>query len=123
MMHVCIFDRDCWHDYREYGMPMRIYFGKSRDYFITIPFLSGKRRSENIWEFDDSEELDDWSDSIRIFHDFNDGNELGLYEGMIVFAGNSGGGMRVKLGRASVRDNGYITIPFTTIGEWMDESP
>lgn len=47
-MHVCVFDRDCWRAWREFGMPMRVYVGSVR--YFTIPFLSGNRRSKKLWE-------------------------------------------------------------------------
>jgi hypothetical protein len=52
-MHICVLDKECRYNWRNFGAPLRIYWGKSvhSDKFWTIPFLDGGRRSQ---EFVDS---------------------------------------------------------------------
>jgi len=69
--------------------------------------------------------MTDYSEVNHLFYDFNDPSDvLVIWEGMTVWAGCSDGGMKVTLGRAEVRDDGVILIPFERIDDtWTDEAP
>jgi hypothetical protein len=50
-IHCCLFDRECWHDYRAYYMPMRLHlhFLKHEDGFpVFFTLWGGKRSSRYI---------------------------------------------------------------------------
>lgn len=47
--HICLFDRSCWRDWWEFGMPMRIYYSY-RQKFITIWPFTGKWITKWRWE-------------------------------------------------------------------------
>lgn len=63
----------------------------------------------------------DWSDAVRLYHDFNDDDSIALWEGMVVWAGNGEGGMKVRLGRAHVNERGLVTFPFEQLRETWKE--
>lgn len=49
-LHVCLFDRGCWSHWWQFGMPMRIYWGDHRQYFITVWPFTGNLISKWRWE-------------------------------------------------------------------------
>lgn len=53
-MHICLFDRKCWRDWREFGMPLRVHWGVNNRKFVTV--FPG--RWKRIWEEGEPVDID-----------------------------------------------------------------